>query len=469
MALPRDRSTRMGTESIGKLLLEFSLPAMLAMFVTASYNIVDSIFIGRLGSEALAALSVAFPLQMIIGAVGIGTGVGAASLISRSLGAGDPDRAAQGAGQLVPLALGFSVVAVFVGVFALEPVLILFGATPEIMEPTSDYMFLITVGAVLFFGIMMLNNVVRAEGNPIFSMKVLILSALINIALDPLFIFGWGFFPALGVQGAAVATLLAKGIGVALLLWYFLTGRSELHFRIDHLVPDFGSIVEIYRIGFPMMLMQVATNVSLIVANNILGAFGYVPIAVMGLIIRLQMFAFMPVVGIIQGLLPIIGYNFGAGKRPRVREAMFKAARAGTGFFVLVGGAFFAFPEVFLRIFSSEPELLAVGERALRIMVLMYPVIAIQMVSLTFFQGIGKGLPSLVLSVLREFLVYIPLMVLLSSFWGLTGVWAARPVADAFSLTVALTFLVKEFKRQKIPLLGDFPDEEAPDASMAQD
>ncbi|MDO9535123.1 MAG: MATE family efflux transporter [Bacillota bacterium] len=448
MSNKNNNAAGMGEEDISKLLFRFSMPAILAMAVMASYNIVDTIFVGRLGSEAIAALSVSFPIQMLLGAVAIGTGVGAASLISRSLGAEKEEDAAIAVGQIFLLAMALGLGAMLLGFFKLRPMLILFGATPEILELTVDYMSVIVNGAVLLFLILMLNHVVRAEGNSILPMKVMIISALTNIVLDPIFIFVLD----MGVRGAAVATVLAKVVGVFLLLRYYLSGKSNLTVRFRHLRPDWRIIYDIYRVGLPSLIIQMSANISIIIVNRILGGFGYIPIAIMGLVVRFQMFGFMPVIGIAQGLLPIIGFNFGAGKYPRIREALLKAAGAGTVFVTITGLAFFIFPEFFLRIFSSDEQLISTAVPAVRIMVLMYPLLGAQTISIIFFQAVGKGMSSLVLSLLRQFLLYIPFIIVLPYYFGLTGIWVATPLADMLAFIVTIMLVLRELNRMGIPL-----------------
>lgn len=443
-----NNTAHMGDEPITKLLFRFSLPATVGMLVMATYNIVDTIFVGMLGSQAIAALSVAFPVQMLLGAVGIGTGVGAGSLISRSLGAGDRDEAECAAGQVISMALIFGLVTALIGLFYMRPLLLFLGTMPEILALTEEYMLIIAVGSVMFFMIMGLNNVVRAEGNPILSMKVMIVSALLNIALDPVFIF----LLEMGVQGAAVATVLSKIVGVIMMLHYFFRGDSVL--KINHLClrMRWGTIKNIYKVGFPAMLLQLSINVSLIVANNVLAAFGHIPIAVMGLVFRLQMFAILPVLGISQGLLPIIGFNFGAGKKTRIREALLKGLGISVSCMAIAGLALFLFPTFFMRLFSSEEELLTLGSYALRTMVIMFPLVGVQIVSSVFFQAIGKGIPSLLLSLLREIMFFIPFIFILSYYMGLTGIWMARPVSDLLAFLVTFIIVSRELKRQGIPL-----------------
>ena len=442
------RAREMGTEKISKLLWRFSLPATVAMAVTASYNVVDAAFVGRLGSEAIAALSVAFPAQMIFGAIAIGTGVGAASLISRSLGSGKPEEARATIGQVVLLSLVLGFALTLAGRLYLEPMLVFFGATPDIIAPSAEYMSVIADGAILLFSSFMLAHTIRAEGNAILPMTVLIASALTNIALDPIFIFVLN----MGIRGAAIATLLAKVVNVACYLWYYLGGKSTLKITLKHLRPSAKIILEIYQVGLPTILIQVSANISLIVANKILGAFGHIPIAVMGMIMRLQQFAILPVIGINHGLLPIIGYNYGAKKHPRVREALIKGLGAAVIFGAAAGICFLAFPALFLRIFTGETALLQEGAVALRITVLMYPLIGIPFISGAFFQGIGKGTPALLLALLRQFLIYIPLIFLLPLRFGLNGIWSATPLADFLTFITAVLLVARELKLHDIPL-----------------
>ncbi|MDW7740454.1 MAG: MATE family efflux transporter [Bacillota bacterium] len=444
----RNNAALMGEDSIVRLLIRFSVPAITGMLVMATYNIVDTIFVGMLGSEAIAALSIAFPFQMLLGAVAIGTGVGAASLISRALGANQQDLARRVVGQVIGLSLLFGLIIAFLGLFSLEPILVLFGATPDIIGLTGEYVSVITTGSVMFFLIMGLNNMVRGVGHPTLSMKVMIISAIINIILDPIFIFVFG----MGVRGAAVATVLAKVVGVGIMLHFFLRGSEEVRIDLACLRPHWDTIKKIYVIGFPAMILQVSTNISLVIANNILAAYGHLPIAALGLIFRLFMFALMPVIGIAQGLLPIIGFNFGAGKMERIREAIIKGSAAATVLVTIFGILYFTIPHVFLSIFTRETELIELGGQALRTMVVMFPVIGAQVVFTTYFQAAGRGLPSLLLSILREVIFFIPFLLVLSAIYGLDGVWISRPVSDLLAFLVTLMLISRELKKRGIPL-----------------
>lgn len=444
----QNNTAQLGEESISKLLIRFSLPATAGMLLMATYNIVDTIFVGMLGSQAIAALSIAFPFQMLLGALGVGTGVGAASLISRSLGAGQKDVATRAVGQVITLSVIYGVLIALVGFLYLEPLLVIFGATPDIIGLTGEYVLVITSGSVMFFLIMSLNNVIRGEGNPRLSMYVMIISAVTNIILDPIFIFTLG----LGVRGAAVATVLAKIVGVAIMLRYVTSGQGVIKINLACLKPNLETIRKIYIIGLPAMVLQISTNLSLVIANNILAVYGHLAIASLGLIFRLFMFALMPVIGISQGLMPIIGFNFGAGKLDRIREALIKGVALSTVVVTFFGVLYFTWPAFFLGIFSRETELIAMGSRALRIMVIMFPVIGAQVVFSTYFQAAGKGIPSLLLSILREVIIFVPLLMVFSRIYGLDGVWISRPVSDLIAFLVTYLLISRELKKQGIPL-----------------
>ncbi len=439
-------ATRMGTENITRLMIQFSLPSTIGMVVMATYNIMDTFFIGILGSEAIAALTIAHPIQMLLASIGIGTGVGAASLVSRSLGTGDKDEAEKALGHVVGLSLIFSVVFAVAGYIFLEPILVIAGATPEILPLASEYVLVITSGSLMFFLLMGLNNVLRAEGSPILSMKIMILSGVTNIILDPIFIFLFG----MGIQGAAIATVLAKVLGVIILLWKFSKEDSEIKLKLKNLKLTFKTILEIYRIGIAAMILPFSINISLMVANTILAGYGHIPVAVMGLFFRLQMLAILPVIGFKQGLLPLIGYNHGAGFSERIREILIKGVGISTAFITGFGVMYFISPEFFLGLFTSEQELIELGSRAMRIMVSMFPLIGLHNMASVYFQAIGRGIPSLFLSLLREAMLFVPLLLILSNSLGLQGVWISRPISDflAFLVTGGLLLWEFRFKRQ---------------------
>ena len=331
------RISSMGEESIPALLWRFSLPATIALVVMASYNIVDTMFVGRLGSDAIAALSVCFPIQMIILAFGAGTGAGAASLIARSLGAGRIKETSAIAGQAFLLTVVLSLVLTAFGLVYLKPLLLLFGATPNILDLTAQYLATIILGTVFWMLAIVLASIVRSEGNAVLATRYLIISSLLNVVLDPVFIFTL----KMGVRGAAIATVISKIVLAWLLLSYYTGRRSVIYIEIAHLKPSLPIILDIYKVGVPTIIIQMSGNIALVIVNRFLGVFGYLPIAVMGLFVRFHNFILMPAVGIAQGILPIIGFNYGAKKFTRIREAFMKGTGAGMLFTLVTGAAIF--------------------------------------------------------------------------------------------------------------------------------
>lgn len=445
-----DRSEAMGTASIWRLLFRFSGPAIVAMVVAGSYNIVDAIFVGRLGAEALAALTVAFPLMMVFMAIGGATGMGAASLISRRLGAGDHEGADRGAGVTITLVISLGILMPVICLPILEPLLRLFGATESVLPLAKSYMFILASFAVLNFFPMVINTIVRAEGNPILASVTMIISAVTNIILDPILIFGLGPIPAMGITGAAIATVIGRGVGALILLVYLASPKTSYRFRLSYFLPDLKILVEIYRVGMASIVRSTAGSVMMVLANRITASFGVTPLAIRGVLFRAASFAFMPCMGLGQGVLPLIGYNFGANQKDRVGEVTIKASLASFVWGALCWIIVMIFSTQVMSLFNTEPEFLREGAPALRIFAIAFFTIGIQMVLSFFFQGIGRGLPSLVLASARQIIFLLPGLLIFPRLFGLTGVWVAFPTADVLSLTLTLIWTGIEFRRQGI-------------------
>lgn len=447
-----ERIRAMGEDPIWKLLLRFSGPAIISMMVASSYNVVDAIFVGRLGPEALGALTIVFPLMMIFHAISIGTGVGAASLISRRLGAGDNEGANRAAGTTISMGilLGALMTAIFLP--GLPSWLRLFGATGAILPLAESYMSILVTYAVLAFFPIIIGTIVRAEGNPILASAVMVVSAVINIALDPLLIFGLGPFPAMGIAGAAIATVIARAVGVAILLVYFLSGRTSYRFHPSYFLPNPGILKEIYRIGMAAIVQSAAGSVVMVVVNRTAITFGYVPLAVMGVIFRAFSFIVMPCVGIGQGMMPLVGFNFGAKKMQRIGEVVIKAGLASSCWAALWWVIVMLIPGQIMSIFSNDPEFLATGAEAIRMFSLLLFAIGAQISTNFFFQGIGRGLPSLVLASARQVIFLLPCLFVLPRVLGLTGLWVSFPIADGLSIILTLLWGSIQFRRMGIPL-----------------
>jgi len=440
----------MGQAPIWKLLLRFSGPPIVSMVMGASYNVVDAIFVGRLGPESLAALSIAFPLMMIFMSIGTGSGVGAASLISRRLGTGDQEGANRVAGVSIALAILIGALITLVCLPNLEALLRLFGASGPVLPLAKSYMSILLTFQVLNSFLMIIGSVIRAEGSPIFSSGAQIVSVLTNIALDPVLIFGLGPMPAMGVAGAATATVIGRGVGGLIYLVYFISGRTSYRFRPSYFLPRLRILIEVYRVGIASMARQGAMSIVIALANGVASSFGVIPLAVMGVMIRCMRLVGMVNMGLGQGMLPLVGYNFGAKQKERVGEIVIKAGLVGFSWGLLWWLVFMLFSPQVMSVFNTDPRFLLEGTQALRIFVLLFFAVGLQMVVTFFFQGIGKGLPSLVLASARQVIFLIPGLLILPRMFGLTGLWVAFPVADALSIILTLTWTSIEFRRQGI-------------------
>lgn len=442
------RSDAMGRESITRLLLRFSGPSIVSMMVTSSYNLVDAIFVGRLGPEALAALAVAFPLMMIFIAFGQGTGIGAASLISRLLGKGDHQGADRVVGITITLTILLSALITILCLPNLEVLLSLLGATKSVLPIAKGYVLILVSFAVVEFFPLVISNIVRAEGSPILASMALVISAVTNIALDPILIFGLGPIPAMGVSGAAIATVIGRGVGGLMFIAYFVSGKMSYRFKPGYFLPELKILVEIYRVGLASIVRMTAGSLVMVLANRVSVSFGVTQLAIRGILFRASSFAFMPCMGLGQGVLPLVGYNFGAGQKERVSEVTVKAGLVSFIWGVLCLVVAMVFSTQVISVFSNEPQFLVEGVQALRIYVLAFSTIGIQMVLSFFFQGIGKGLPSLVLASARQIVFLFPALLALPAMFGVTGLWAAFPVADGLSFILTVVWTGIEFHRQ---------------------
>jgi putative MATE family efflux protein len=450
-----EKSDFLGRESIRKLLFKLSTPVIIGMLVQALYNVVDTLFVGRAyGAEsvqAIGGLSIAFPIQMIIMAFGIVLGTGGSSIISRALGAKELEKAERTLGNVFSLSLILSVLIAVPCLLYLDTILEIFGATPGILPYAREYLEYIIGGGFFFVFGVSVQHIVRAEGNARLAMNAMLIGAGLNILLDPLFIFGFG----MGVQGAAIATVLSQAVSSGWLLQYCLKGKGAVHFKSRNLKPDPGIIKEIGAIGLGSFVMQASSSLMMVFVYNALANHGGdVAIAVFGIIIKINSFIFLPLLGMAFGLQPIVGYNYGAKQFGRIAEAVKLSLIATTAFGLLGLIVVNLFTEQLLGLFSADPEYLIVGKRAVLIMLLGMPLIGLNIVAITLFQALGKARPSFILSLSRQLLFLIPLVVILPGFYGLDGVWAAYPASDflAFLLSGLLLFRVyRTFKERAGP------------------
>ncbi|MEA2021210.1 MAG: MATE family efflux transporter [Candidatus Caldatribacteriota bacterium] len=443
----KEISARLGKERISKLLISLSVPATMGMIVNALYNLVDTIFVGRgVGAIAIGALTVSFPIQMIIMAFAIMIGMGSASAISRSLGAKNVERADNVTGNSFVSIVFFSSVIAILGLTFTEPLLRLVGATDTIMPYARDYITIIFYGSVFRSFAMSTNNLIRAEGNAKVAMISMIIGAGSNIVLDPIFIFIF----KLGVKGAALATIIAQFFAFLYIMRYLYSGKSSLKVKFHHLKPRLDIIKEIITVGMASFFRHISGGIAGIIINSSLSILGGdIALIVIGILHRVTMFIFMPLFGVVQGMQPIIGFNYGAKKYERVKETI-KISILVTTVMATIGWLFIElFPSLIFNIFTSESEVIEKGIPVIRIVISMIPVIGIQIVGAALFQSLGKAVPTLILSLLRQVLLFIPLVIILPRVFGLgiLGIWISYPIADVLSVILTVFYLKSELKK----------------------
>ncbi len=427
--------------NVNRLLVKLSLPAMAGMIVMALYNVVDTIFVGRgIGSMALAGLSIVFPIQIVVMAVGQLVGIGSGSAISRYIGSGETEKAKSVLGNAFLYTTVLSLIITVAGLVFMDPLLRLFGASDAVMPYAKDYMGIIVFASILFTTAMASNNILRAEGRAKTAMNTMIIGALGNIILVPIFIFGLN----MGVKGAATATVLAQFISVVYVLIAIRKGSDSLKLESHHLKPDFNIIKEITGVGLSSFLRNIAGSMIFALINNKLGVFGGdLAIAAYGILQRLLRFLFMPLFGIAQGLQPIVGYNYGANRPEKIKEANRSAIIAATALAILGFAVIQLMPRFLFSIFTTDAALIEVGVNASRIMILLIPVVGFQVVGTTMFQALGKAIPSIILSLSREVLFLVPVVLILPGILGLNGVWLAFPIADLFAFVLTLVLYLR--------------------------
>lgn len=440
-----DRSNVLGEEKIGKLLLRFSVPAIIGMLVNAFYSVVDRIFVGKgVGPEALSGIAISFPIPLIFMAFGMLIGIGATSLISIRLGQHRKEDAERIVGNSLTLLLGISIVISFVTYLFMDGLLVQFGASSDVLPYARTFVGVLLWGTVfqsIGFG---MNNFIRAEGNPKVAMFTMILGAVLNIILNPIFIFVF----KLGVAGSALATVISQMVTSIWVLYYFLSDQSSLKLYFRNLKLDKTIVREIVAIGVSPFSMQIAASVITVILNKSLAFYGGdTAIAAMAVINGIVLMIFMPVFGINQGAQPIIGYNYGAGNYRRVMQTLWLGILGATGFMVLGFLVTQFFPYGLMRLFTSDAELIRDGVEGLKIYLVMLPIIGFQIAVVNYFQATGQPKKSLFLSLARQLIFLIPALLILPRFYGLTGVWMAGPVSDFTSTFVTAILLFIDWRR----------------------
>lgn len=438
------KENKMGTQKMLPLLLSMSLPAMFSMLVQALYNIVDSVFVSRLGVDALAAVSLAFPIQTLMISVAVGTGVGINSLISRRLGERRFEEANKAASHGIFLGLFSWIPFLLFGFFFSEAFMRMFSGNENVVRMGVDYLSIVSIFSGGCLVEICCEKILQATGNMVYPMLFQLSGAITNIILDPVFIFGYLGVPAMGVAGAAIATVIGQIVSMVFALLVLCFKEHHVKIELKGFRFEWRTIREIYAVGLPSIVMQAISAFLNMGLNGILAGFSDTAVAVLGAYYKLQSFIFMPAFGMNQGLLPILGYNYGARKKSRFLSATRLGAVFMVGLMALGVLLFVLFPEPLLNIFkesgqaAADAELLRIGVPALRIISLSFLPAAFGILFSTVFQATGKGIQSLVVSLLRQMIILLPAAWLLSLTGEVTNVWFAFPVAEILACFVSI-------------------------------
>lgn len=438
----------MGTMPIPKLLVTISLPIAISMLIQALYNIIDSIFVAQLGEDALTAVSLTYPIQMLIIAVAVGTSVGMNALLARYLGAQKPHLVKLIAQNAIFLSVLNGIVFAAIGLCFSNLFFTLQTSNQAVIDYGSNYMLIVTIFSMsVFFQITFERNI-QATGKTMFSMISQAAGALINIALDPILIFGLFGFPRLEVTGAAIATVIGQCTGALLGFIFVRKYAKEIDINMRGFRPSKSAISDIYKIGFPAILVQSIVSIMSFGMNNILLMFTTTATAVFGVYFKLQSFIFMPVYGLTNGLIPIIGYNYGAGQKKRIIEAFKAATIIATGIMIFGTILFNVFPTQLLQMFDASDEMLSIGTVALRVISISFPFAGYSLVGCALFQALGNSVHSLIVSATRQLILLLPIAYLLAVINGLDFVWYAFPIAELISVLICIAITKYTFKKK---------------------
>lgn len=437
------KENKMGTMPVNRLLLSMSLPMMVSMLVQALYNIVDSIFVAQIHEDALTAVSLAFPVQSLMIAAGVGTGVGINAILSRSLGERNYEKANEAAENGIFLALVCYALFLVVGLFCVRPFFMSQTQNEQILEYGTTYLTICCVSSLGMFTQMVFERLLQSTGKTMYTMFTQGTGAVINIILDPILIFGLLGMPKMGVAGAAVATVTGQIIAAIMAVIFNLTKNHDIQLSMKGFRPSGRMIAEIYKVGVPSIVMQAIGSVMVYGMNLILISFTSTATAVFGVYFKLQSFIFMPVFGLNNGMVPIIAYNFGAGKKKRlIQTAKFSVLYA-VG--IMLAGLIIIelIPDKLFMLFSASEQMLAIGVPALRIICLSFCFAGFCIVCGSVFQALGNGVYSMIVSIVRQLVVLLPVAYLLSQLGNVDFVWWAFPIAEIASVILTIFFLWK--------------------------
>ena len=461
MATQPAAENKMGVMPVNGLLLNMSTPIMISMLVQALYNVVDSWFVSKISQDALNAVSLAFPVQSLMIAVSVGTGVGFNALLSRSLGQGDREKVNRSALNGLFLIVLSSMVFMVLGLTCSRLFYSIQIDIPGIVDYGTDYLTIVCGASLGLFTAVAMERMLQATGRTVFTMIAQAAGAITNIILDPILIFGLGPFPRMEVAGAALATVIGQFLNFGIGLLFNLTRNPDIRLSLKGFRPHGRTIREIYSVGAPSIVMQSIGSVMVFGMNQILITFNDTATAVFGVYFKLQSFFFMPVFGLNNGMVPIVSYNFGARKPDRIVKTVKLSVCYATAMLVTGCIVFQVFPAQLLALFRSEndtgADLISIGVPALRIISVSWILAGFGIVSSSVFQALNHGMFSLSVSLVRQLVVLLPAAFLLSRFFPLEIVWLAFPIAELFSGAMCAFFLYRVYRRDVLPLAQENP------------
>ena len=434
----------LGSTSIPKALLAMGIPTMVGMLVNAFYNLVDAYFVGGLGESQMGAISVVYPLGQVVVGLGLLFGNGAASYISRLLGRGDKENADKVASTALYSSVSVGAVIIIISMVFLHPILKLLGATDSILPFAATYAGIYIVSCIFNVFNVTMNNIVTSEGAAKTTMCALLTGAVLNIALDPLFIYVFD----LGVAGAAIATAISQVVSTCVYLTYIFRKKSVFHFRVKDCTYTKETMSEIFKIGIPTLVFQILTSVSISLINNAAGDYGDSAIAGMGVVTRLISMGSLSVFGFIKGFQPIAGYSYGAKKFDRLREAIKTSILWSTAFCVIFGVILALFPTAIISRFTKgDTEMIRIGAASLRANGISIMLFGFYTVYSSLFLALGKGREGFILGACRQGICFIPAILLLPIVWGLNGIMYAQPIADVLSAVITVFIAIPLHKK----------------------
>ena len=446
------KTNKMGVMPIPKLLISMSLPMIMSMLVQALYNVVDSMFVAQLNENALTAVSLAFPIQNLMIAVAAGTGVGINALLSKSLGEKKFETANTIAKNGILLGILSSLVFAILGLLGSRLFFEIQTKDAQIIEYGTQYMSVITIVSFGIFLQITFERLLQSTGKTIFNMITQGMGAIINIILDPILIFGWFGLPAMGVTGAAVATVIGQIFAALLGLFFNYKFNKEIHVSFKGFKPCKETIGNIYKIGVPSIIMQSIGSLTTFGINNILLMFSSTAATVFGVYFKLQSFVFMPVFGLTNGMIPIVAYNYGAQNKKRIYQTIKLSAIIAVGIMLVGLTIFQLFPQTLLGLFEASDHMLEIGVPALRTISLSFVFAGFGIVSSCVFQALGNGVYSMFISLTRQIVVILPVAFIFANLFGLNMVWFAYPIAEVVSVFMCIFMLRRILKTKVKPL-----------------